>query len=183
LFSRTTHGTGERHVPCEPIELRVVVSQSKDQQGELLAEWLLWTHVPVAAHPRGVTGEQVAEWYYWRWKLETFFQLLKRTGPQIEPWPQETVAAIAKRVLVATLAGVGVWQLARTPAPEAEELRRFLSGLRGRQRKGGRAFTEPALVAGLGIFLALLDTRKQSEIQEIKRLARRFLPGPLHVKI
>jgi hypothetical protein len=93
------------------------------------------------------------------------------------------VAAIAKRLLVATLAGVGVWQLARTPAPEAEELRRFLIGLRGRQRKGGRAFTEPALVAGLGIFLARLDTRKQSEIQEIKRLARRFLPGPLHVKM
>jgi hypothetical protein len=92
-----------------------------------------------------VSGEQLAEWYDWRWKIETFFKLLKRAGPQVEQWQQETVAAIAKRLLVATMACVVVWQLARNPAPEAEALRRFLIGLSGRQMKWGRSFTEPAL--------------------------------------
>jgi hypothetical protein len=127
-----------------------------------------------------VTGEQLAEWYYWRWKIETFFKLLKSAGHQVEQWQQATGAAIAKRLLVATMACVVVWQLARNPAPEAEAFRRFLIGLSGRQMKWGRSFTEPALLAGLGIFLALRDTLKQYEIKEIKRLARRFLPGPLH---
>ena len=68
-------------------------------------------------------------------------------------------------------------------SPEAEEFRRFLIGLSGRQMKWGRSFTEPALLAGLGMFLVLLDTLKQYEIQEIKRLARRFLPGQLHMKM
>jgi hypothetical protein len=180
---RTKHSTGQRRVPGEPIELRLVVSQIKDQEGEVLSEWLLWTNVPVAAHPRGVTGEQLAEWYYWRWKIETFFKLLKSAGHQVEQWQQETVAAIAKRLLVATMACVVVWQLARNPAPEAEEFRRFLIGLSGRQMKWGRSFTEPALLAGLGVFLVLLDTLKRYEIQEIKRLARRFLPGHLHMKM
>jgi hypothetical protein len=73
--------------------------------------------------------------------------------------------------------------LARNPAPEAEEFRRFLISLSGRQMKWGRTFTEPALLAGLGVLLVLLDTLKQYEIQEIKRLARRFLPGHLHVNM
>jgi hypothetical protein len=79
------------------------------------------------------------------------------------------------------MACVVVWQLARNPAPEAEEFRRCLIGLSGRQMKWGRSFTEPALLAGLGILFVLLDTLKQYEIKEIKRLARRFLPGHLHM--
>jgi len=67
---RTKHPTGQQRVPGEPIELRLVVSQIKDQEGEVLSEWLLWTNLPAAAHPRGVSGEQLAEWYYWRWQVE-----------------------------------------------------------------------------------------------------------------
>ena len=81
------------------------------------------------------------------------------------------------------MACVVVWQLARNPAPEAEAFRRFLIGLSGRQMKWGRSFTEPALLAGLGVLLVLLDTLKQYEIKEIQRLASCFLPDHLHINM
>ena len=77
-------------VPGEPIELRLVVSQIKDQEGELLSEWLLWTNVPVAAHPRGVTGEQVAEWYYWRWKIGVSSEGSLTQSVQVRPKPRDS---------------------------------------------------------------------------------------------
>ena len=75
---------------------------------------------------------QIAQWYYWRWKIESFFKLLKSAGHSIEQWQQETAAAIAKRLLVATMACVVVWQLARSEEPEASTLRQLLVRLNGR---------------------------------------------------
>jgi len=50
---------------------------------------------------------------------QSFFKLLKSAGHQVEHWQQETAEAIAKRLLVATMACVVVWQLARSAEPEA----------------------------------------------------------------
>ena len=44
--------------------------------------------------------------------------------------------------------------------------------------KRGTAFTEPALLAGLGILLVMLDVVEQYDIEEIKRLTRMVLPSP-----
>lgn len=174
---RTRHGPRPRRVPGAAIALRLVVSRIEDRAGELLAEWLLWTNVPGPGLSEGVTDEQIAQWYYWRWKIESFFKLLKSAGHHIEHWQQDTAEAIAKRLLIATMACVVVWQLARNPAPEADALRQLLVRLSGRQMKWGTAFTEPALLAGLGVLLVMLDVIEQYDIEEIKRLARMALPG------
>jgi len=174
---RTRHGPTSRRVPGAAIALRLVISRIEEQDGTLLSEWLLWTNVPGEEQPDGVPDTQIAQWYYWRWKIESFFKLLKSAGHQVEHWQQETAEAIAKRLLVATMACVVVWQLARSKEPEANALRQLLVRLSGRQMKWGTAFTEPALLAGLGILLVMLDVVEQYDIAEIKNLAGLFFLG------
>lgn len=175
---RTRHGPTPRRVPGAALALRLVISRIEDQDRTLLAEWLLWTNVPGGEQPDGVPDTQIAQWYYWRWKIESFFKLLKSAGHHIEHWQQDTAAAIAKRLLVATMACVVVWQLARSEEPEAGALRQLVVRLSGRQMKWGTTFTEPALLAGLGILLVMLDVIEQYEVEEIKRLAGIFSLGP-----
>lgn len=175
---RTRHGPRPRRVPGVAIALRLVISHIKDQDGRLLSEWLLWSNVPGGEQPEGVPAELIAQWYYWRWEIESFFKLLKSAGHHVEHWQQDTAAAIAKRLLVATMACVVVWQLARSEESEASALRQLLVRLSGRQMKWGTAFTEPALLAGLGILLVMLDVMEQYDIEEIKRLTRMVLPSP-----
>ena len=50
-----------------------------------------------------------------------------------------------------------MWQLAADPSPQAAEARALLVRLSGRQMKRKRPFTEPALLAGLWVLLAMLD--------------------------
>jgi hypothetical protein len=174
---RTRHGPRPRRVPGAAIALRLVVSRIEDRAGEVVSEWWLWTNVPGSGLPEGVPDEQIAQWYYWRWKIESFFKLLKSAGHSVEHWQQDTAEAIAKRLLIATMACVVVWQLARNPTPEADALRQLLVRLSGRQMKWGTAFTEPALLAGLGVLLVMLDVIEQYDIEEIKRLTRMVLPS------
>ena len=47
-------------MPGEAIELRLVVSQIKDREGELLSEWWLWTNLPGKRQSQGVSAEQIA---------------------------------------------------------------------------------------------------------------------------
>lgn len=53
-----------------------------------------------------VTAELIAEWYYWQWMIESYFKLCKSAGQHLEDWQQETAAAMAKRLLIAAMAGV-----------------------------------------------------------------------------
>ncbi|MEZ5477737.1 MAG: hypothetical protein R3E95_09720 [Thiolinea sp.] len=62
----------------------------------MLAEWFLLTNVAA------VDAATVALWYYWRWRIESFFKLMKSAGHQLESWQQESALAIAKRLLVAS---------------------------------------------------------------------------------
>lgn len=176
---RTRHGPTPRRVPGAAITLRLVISHIKDQNGMLLSEWLLWSNVPGGDQPDGVPDTQIAQWYYWRWKIESFFKLLKSAGHHVEHWQQDTAEAIAKRLLVATMACVVVWQLAHREEPDAGALRQLLVRLSGRQMKWGTAFTEPALLAGLGVLLVMLDVMEQYDIEEIKRLAGLLLLEPV----
>ncbi len=86
--------------------------------------------------------------------------------------------AIAKRLLVASMACVTVWAIAADNSPEATELRAFLIKLSGRQMPHNRAFTNPALLAGLWVFLSLLEIRRaysQEELDKLKATAQQFL--------
>lgn len=164
-----------------PLTLRVVVSEVRDEKGKVLARWLLLTNLP-AAGPDAVDAATIALWYYWRWRIESYHKLLKSAGQQIEYWQQETAAAFAKRLLVATMACVVVWKLARDERPQAVELRTALVGLSGRQMKRGKTapkFTEPALLAGLELLTRMLLLLERHDINDLRHLVDAVLPGLL----
>jgi hypothetical protein len=132
----------------------------------LLAEWLLLSNAPSE-----VDAAEIALWYYWRWRIESFFKLLKGAGQHVEQWQQETAIALARRLLVASMACVLIWQLARSSAPEAVRLRSLLIRLSGRQMKWGVEFTEPALLAGMWVLLAMLEVLEHHEVTDLQQLA------------
>ena len=158
-------------IPGRPLPLRLVVSQVRNAPGTLLAQWCLLTNLPA-----DVEAARIALWYYWRWRIESFFKLLKGAGQQVEAWQQESAEAVAKRLAVASMACVVVWQVARLEGPEGERWRELLVRLSGRQMKRGVAFTLPALLAGLWVLLAMTEVLTHYDLEEIQRLASAVLP-------
>jgi hypothetical protein len=75
------------------------------------------------------------------------------------------------------MACVLIWQLARSTAPEAGRLRSLLVRLSGRQMKQGKEFTEPALLAGMWVLLAMLEVLQQHDVTELQQLAAFALAG------
>ncbi|GAC1355446.1 MAG: IS4-like element ISRba2 family transposase [Acidimicrobiales bacterium] len=153
-----------------PLTLRFVVAQLRDSGGQALAEWMLLSNVPEA----WATAERLAFCYYWRWRIESLFKLLKSHGQQLEQWQQETGPAIARRLLVAAMACVVVWRLQADRSPEAEELKDALIRLSGRQTKRKRPHTAPALLAGLWVLLSILALLEHCDLDHLKALAARI---------
>src|SRR5262249_38739734 len=67
----------KRRVPGPALPLRLIITELRDEQGQVLERWYLLTNVPAA-----VTAATLALWYYWRWRIETFWKLLKGAGQQ-----------------------------------------------------------------------------------------------------
>ena len=181
--ARTHRVTGQgkrrkaRHVnvPGPALTLRLVVTEVRDEGGRVLARWLLLSNAPCE-----VTAATLALWYYWRWEIESYHKLLKGAGLQVEAWLQENAAALSKRLTVAAMAAVVVWRLARDQRPEARPMRDLLVRLSGRQIKRGKnrpTFTEPALLAGLGVLLPMLCLLQTYPLEDLRRLARATLPA------
>ena len=152
-------------VPGPPITLRLVVSRVCDDSGQVLAVWYLLTNLPAE-----VDAATAALWYYWRWRIESLFKLLKGAGQQVEHWKQPNGEAIAKRLVVAAMACALVWRLERQSSAEAVTLRQLLVRLSGRQMKWGRESTAPALLAGLWVLLAMMTALEQHSVEELRRL-------------
>ena len=150
--------------------MRLVVSRLRDGRGRVVATWLLLTNLPA-----GVTAAEVALWYYWRWRVESYFKLLKGAGPQLGRWQQETAPALARRLLVASMACVVVWRLQRDTSAAAAEARAVLVRLSGRQMRYGREGTAPALLAGLWVLLAGLAVLEQYGAGELQAMRQRIL--------
>jgi Transposase DDE domain len=150
-----------------PLTLRYVVVQLRDDEGRVLAEWMLLSNVPAA----WATAAKLAFCYYWRWRIESYFKLLKSHGQQLEHWQQETGPAIARRLLVASMACLVVWQLQAEDSPEAAELRDTLIRLSGRQTKRKRPHTAPALLAGLWVLVSMLALLEHCDLDHLKTLA------------
>lgn len=165
--------TINERIPGEPITVRLIISRVCTAAGQTLAVWYLLTNVPVE-----VNTATVALWYYWRWRIESFFKLLKSAGQQVEHWQQETGEAIAKRLLIAAMACTLVWQIERHTSPEAATLRALLIKLSGRQMKYGKSHTIPALLAGLWVFVAMLETMGHHGAEDLQNLKKYlgFLP-------
>ena len=167
-------GQPRRSIPGEPVTLRLVISQIRfPDDSAPPAVWFLLTNLP-----EDVEGPQVALWYYWRWEVESYFKLLKSAGQQLEQWQQESAAALARRLLVASMACVVVWRLARDESADAAQLRSILIRLSGRQMKHGCAFTMPALFAGLWTLLATFSILEQHDLQDLQRLTTLILAPP-----
>jgi len=160
-------------VPGRPLPMRLVVTRLLDDEGYILAQWTLLTNLL-----DGVSAYQIALWYYWRWRIESFFKLLKSHGQQLEHWLQETGEAITRRMLVAAMACVVVWQLEQDNSPEAAEAKTILMRLSGRSSKPNRPYTAPGLLAGYMALLSITDLLQNTDcdLRTLKRLAETALP-------
>ena len=150
-----------------PLPLRCVFVQLRDDDDQVLAEWFLLSNVP----QEWATTEHLARCYYWRWRIESFFKLLKSHGQQLENWLQESGLAIARRLLVAAMACVVVWNLQADHSSKAIEFKNVLVRLSGRQTKRSRPHTAPALLAGLQALIAMLSLLENYDLDELKTLA------------
>ena len=158
-------------LPGIPLPLRFIIVQLRDESGQIvLAKWMLLTNMPQEL----ATAEKLAHCYYWRWRIESFFKLLKSHGHQLEQWQQKSGPAIARRLMIAATACIVVWQLQADQSPEANELKTILVRLSGRQMKYGRPHTAPALLAGLWVLLSMLAMLEHYDLNDLKRLANQI---------
>ena len=172
--SAPSQAKGKKPAVAGPaIKARLVVSRVMSEDGRVLAQWLLMSNVD-----KEIDAGTLALWYYWRWRIESFFKLVKSEGHELEAWQQESAMAIAKRLLVASMACFTVWAIAVDESVQAQELRLFLVKLSGRQMKHKKTFTHPALLAGLWVWLSMLEVMDSYSTDELGRLrdtARDFL--------
>ena len=157
----------------DPVEAQLIVSRIISSSGEVIADWLLITNV------MDIQAKEIALFYYWRWQIESWFKLLKQGGHDLESWQQETGKAIAKRLLVVSMACVVVWEIATAKGKSAREFREFLIKLSGRQMKYNESYSNPALLAGLWVFISMqevLQTYSSEQLKHMTHLATKFLP-------
>jgi hypothetical protein len=150
-----------------PLQARLVVSQVRDRSGKLLAEWYLLSNVPET-----VDAATLGLWYYWRWRIESYFKLLNVAGQQVECWEQESGQAIFKRLLIASQACALAWRLMRERGEFAEQTRAFLVRLAGRQMKRKQPITASALLAGMYILFAINETLEHYSPEEITQFVQ-----------
>ena len=162
-------------VSGRPLRVRLVVTRLVDAEGYIVAEWMLLTNV----FDLSVTAYQIALWYYWRWLIETYFKLLKSHGQELEQWQQHTGEAIARRILVASMACVVVFGLQHDDSEKGVETRRILVRLSGRQMKYGCISTAPALLAGFMVLLSVTDLLTQTDIDvgKLKQIKKQMQPS------
>jgi hypothetical protein len=154
--------------PGRELTLRLVLVEVRDAGGKTLAHWLLLSNVPKDL----ADADHLARCYYWRWRIESFFKLLKSHGQQLESWQQESGPAIFRRLLIASMACVVVWQLQADVSPPAMELKNVLVRLSGRQTKRSRPHTAPAMLAGLGALLSMLTLLEHYDLRQLIQLAK-----------
>lgn len=155
----------------EALSVRLVVSRIEDAAGKEIARWYLLSNLPQA-----VSAQRLAVWYYWRWRIESYFKLLKQAGHQLESWEQETGLAILKRVLIASHACALSWRLLRSTDAQAQHTAAFLVRLSGRQMKRTRPLTAAAVLDGLYKLFAMLEVLEHHSVDQLKAFARTAFP-------
>jgi hypothetical protein len=161
-------------IPGPALALRLIVAEVRDKNGKVLARWLLMSNLPSS-----VSACDIALWYYWRWRIESYHKLVKSAGEQIEQWQQETAATLVRRLLVTAMSAVLVWHIARDTGPQSQQFRTTLVKLSGRQikrTKNSRDFTEPALLAGLNVIVPMMILLEHMSVEELKGAADELMP-------
>lgn len=147
----------------DSIKARFIVERLVDENQKVVAEWLLISNII----DDSVTAKMLAEWYYYRWKIESYFKLLKSSGFNMEEWQQKEPVALFRRLLVVSYACVLVWKIANDTSQNAQTIRDFLIVLSGRLMERGKEFTHPALLSGLENFIQLLDIISMFDTSEL----------------
>jgi hypothetical protein len=111
----------------------VVTKVTDPQTGKELACWYLLSNIP-----SDVSSATIALWYYYRWRIESYFKLLKSGGQEMEHWQQESGLAILKRLLVVSMGAALVWNLQRNENAETKEFKQVLVRLSGKAQKRGQ---------------------------------------------
>lgn len=144
-----------------------MVSRICDDKGRVLAQWYLLADVP-----EDVGAQTLALWCYYRWRIESYFKLLKQAGHQLESWERETGAAASKRLLIVGRACALAWRIMRAEGAFAEQARTFLMRLSGRQMKRKRPVTPSALLDGLFKLFMMNETLEHYTLDELKQFAK-----------
>jgi Transposase DDE domain len=169
---RPAKGSNGIRVPGKPLTARLVVSRIIGKDNEILAQWFLLTNV----FSDDADAHTISQWYYFRWQIESFFKLLKSSGLELEHWQQETALAIARRLLVAAMACVTVWQLERDKSEPAEKMKLILMRFSGRSTKRSRPVTTPGLLHGLFVLLPMLELLEEGSLKSVQSLALKTIP-------
>jgi hypothetical protein len=157
----------------EALILRAVFVRLVDEEGYILAEWMLLTNI-LASDADAAT---IGLWYYFRWRIESFFKLLKSAGHELEYWQQTTGKAVLKRLLIASMACVFVWQLGRDKSEQAATMRAHLMQLSGRQTKHGVESTASALLAGWYTMLSMMSLLASGiSLTDLRKLDKTYGP-------
>lgn len=181
VFAEPAHrrlpGGKRQVIKGEPLSARLIVVQLRLPDERVCAEWYLVTNVPAE-----VPAAVIAEWYYWRWTIESATKLFKSAGLHLEQWQQEGALATAKRLFVAAMACVVVWQVQRSDNEQMASFRQLLLRLSGRQIRPGQA-PASALLAGLWTFLSVLDALQTYDLKELLQLASLLPVGDMLERI
>ncbi|MDQ7083542.1 MAG: transposase [Sulfurovum sp.] len=144
------------------IKARFVVERLVDEDNNIVAQWMLLSNVP-----KEVTATTIGTWYYHRWKIESYFKLLKSSGFNLESWQQETPMALFRRLLVVSYATLFVWKIERSEEKNAPAVRKFLVQLSGRLIEKNKEFTTPALLSGLWVFMKMMNVLKIYDVEAL----------------
>lgn len=137
----------------DAIKARFIVERLVDENQKVVAQWLLVTNIL----EQSITSETLATWYYYRWKIESYFKLLKSSGFNMEEWQQKEPMALFRRLLVVSYSCLLVWKIANDNSKNGKKVREFLVLLSGRLVEKGKEFTHPSLLAGLENYIQMLD--------------------------
>jgi hypothetical protein len=169
---KRNQGKKKVEIPGPPLPLRLVVTEVRDLKGRALARWLLLTNVPA----EWAEAATIAQWYYFRWRIESLHKLLKRAGWQLESWLQRNGQRLLIKLLIAFGACASVWALERRHDAESEAFQRLLMQLSGRQTKRGRAITTSGMLAGLWVLQGALDPLARHGPEKLNAMLEDHLP-------
>jgi hypothetical protein len=155
----------------EAIKARFVVERLVDEENNIVAQWLLISNIL----DKKISSQTLATWYYYRWKIESYFKLLKSSGFNLEAWQQEKPIALFRRLLIVSFSCVLVWKIANDSSQNAKQIREFLILLSGRQIERGKEFTHPSLLAGLESFLQIMDVMLLFSHKELLDMKKKII--------
>jgi hypothetical protein len=152
----------------DTLKARFIVERLVDENNKVVAKWLLITNII----DKKVTTETLATWYYYRWKIESYFKLLKSSGFNLEEWQQIEPEALFKRLLVVSYSCILVWKIANGSSENAQKIRKFLVTMSGKLIERNKEFTYPALLSGLENYIQMMDMMllfSQEELLDMKK--------------